>query len=459
MYAPPIYAVSRPQDDKLRLVVHHSYGEFSLNSMINREDITGVRLDGLRSFGASLLAFRKRNPSIPLVVWKSDVAAAYRQMPMHPYWQIFQIVSAFNERRVDRCNNFGGRASQKIWASFISLVLWIAVFKRNIRALKCYVDDHYSFAIQGDITFYHPYAKFMPTDQVKLLCLWDKINLPHDEAKQVSGPIIPCIGFDIDPNAMTVVMSPDRRQALIDTCWQFIKVGARRSLRDFQSLQGHISWSLNVYPKLRPALCATYAKTAGKSEANTLVRVNNDMRRELSWFVEHVQKSDGVHFLKSVEWSPTDSDISVMIAYVDASGIGIGVWFPGEYVGYQCPLPIDAPKDVIFFFEALTVCSAIHLTRNHIKTSCLVVFTDNTNTFDIFSSLRAQPSYNRILISAMNVLIEDNLDLRVFNIPGKDNIIADPLSRFKNERARMLAPRLIILSFTPPRDALGEVKK
>jgi hypothetical protein len=459
MYSPPIHAAPRTQDDKLRLVVNHSYGEYSLNSMISRDDITGVRLDGLHAFGASLLAFRKHNPSVPLIMWKADVKAAYRQMPMHPFWQILQVVSAFDERRVDRCNNFGGRASQKIWASFCSLVLWIAVFKRNLTSLKCYVDDNYSFAKEGDLSYYAPYKKFMPSDQVKLLLLWDEINLPHDEEKQVSGPIITCIGFDIDPNAMTVVMSPDRRQALVDTCVQFIRVGARRSLRDFQSLQGHINWSLNVYPKLRPALCASYAKTAGKSEPNGLIRVNNDMRRELSWFVAHVRNSDGVHLLKSVEWSPTDSNQTTLVAYVDASGVGIGIWFPGEYVGYQCRLPDNAPRDVIFFFEALAVCSAVHLSRAFAKTSRLVVYTDNTNAFDIFTSLRAQPCYNRILISAMDVLIEDDRDLRVFHVPGKDNIVADPLSRFLNELALKLAPLLEIRTFIPPRDALGEVKK
>jgi hypothetical protein len=299
----------------------------------------------------------------------------------------------------------------------------------------------------------------MPTDQVKLLLLWDEINLPHDEAKQLSGPILTCIGFDIDPNAMTVVMSPDRRQALIETCEQFLNIGARRSLRDFQSLQGHINWSLNVYPRLRPALCASYAKTAGKSEANGLIRVNNDMRRELTWFIDHVRNSDGVHFLKSAEWSPADSRLAATVAYVDASGVGIGIWFPAKFIGYQCLLPLEAPKDVIFFFEALAVCSAIHLSRNFVRTSRLIIYTDNSNTFDIFNSLRALPPYNCILISAMNVLMDNDLDLRVFLIPGKDNIIADPLSRFRNNLAIQLAPRLSIHNFIPPRDALGDCKK
>jgi hypothetical protein len=86
----------------------------------------------------------------------------------------------------------------------------------------------------------------------------------------------------------------------------------------------------------------------------------------------------------------------------------------------------------------------------------LIVFTDNTN---IFTSLRVLPPYNHILISMMNVLIDNDLDLRIFHIPGKDNIIADPPSWFLNDQTCMLAPRLVILNFTPPRDALGAVKK
>ena len=58
---------------------------------------------------------------------------------------------------VDHCNNFGGRGSQMIWASFISLVLWIAVYKYHLPALKCYIDDHFSIAVTGDLTLYPPY--------------------------------------------------------------------------------------------------------------------------------------------------------------------------------------------------------------------------------------------------------------------------------------------------------------
>ena len=59
----------------------------------------------------------------------------------------------------------------------------------------------------------------------------------------------------------------------------------------------------------------------------------------------------------------------------------------------------------------------------------------------------------------MDILIKDDRDLHVFHIPGKDNIIADPLSRYLNELALKLTPHLTIHTFIPPQDALGDIKK
>jgi hypothetical protein len=128
-------------------------------------------------------------------------------MLMHPLWQIKQVVNIDGQFSIDRCNNFGGCASQKIWWSFISLVLWIAVFKQDLHALKCSVGNHFSFCVAGDLELYNKYNTFLPSGQVAQLQLWDEINLPHEEAKQISGACIPIISFKVDPNMMSVKMS------------------------------------------------------------------------------------------------------------------------------------------------------------------------------------------------------------------------------------------------------------
>jgi hypothetical protein len=145
----PMHTVPKPNSNKLRLVVDHTAGDYSLNSMIERDAIKGTKLDGLHSLGVSLLHFHEQHPNVELVLFKSDVSQAFCRLPMHPLWQVKQILTVHGQRHVDQNNNFGGRGSPKVWISFMSLVAWIAIHCILIDALKTYMDDSFSFEIAG----------------------------------------------------------------------------------------------------------------------------------------------------------------------------------------------------------------------------------------------------------------------------------------------------------------------
>ena len=139
MYSMPIHAVPKPRSAKFRLVTDHSAGQYALNRMISRDDIAGVTLDNVHDLGQALRLIHLQDPEARLILWKADVSEAYRQMPMHPLWQIKQVVTIDSPRYVDHCNVFGGRASQRIFHAFMSLVIWIAVIKLLIALLYIYV--------------------------------------------------------------------------------------------------------------------------------------------------------------------------------------------------------------------------------------------------------------------------------------------------------------------------------
>jgi hypothetical protein len=112
----PVHTVPKPPDDKLWLVMDHSAGPYSINSMIDCQSIAGVKLDSIKTLGDSIRGFRDLHlidclDISSLTLWKLDVAAAYCQMPMHHLWQIKQIVTINSQFSVDRCNNFGGCGS------------------------------------------------------------------------------------------------------------------------------------------------------------------------------------------------------------------------------------------------------------------------------------------------------------------------------------------------------------
>jgi hypothetical protein len=337
-------------------------------------------------------------------------------------------------------------------------VCWIAERVKGIRHLKCYIDDNCSFARVGDVKYYPPYGKYFPTDQTKLLELWDQIGLPHEDRKQIYGPVVPFIGFDVDPNRMSISINNERRQALIQQITEFAKPGKRQTLKEFQSIAGRVNWSLAVFPLLKPGLSAVYAKMAGKTRLHGPIRVNNAVRDELLWFAKHAAQSDGIFLLKTVAWDPTSDLIDTTTCYADACPRGMGFWFPEFNLGFQCLIPEDTNPQFIFYYEALTVsCCMLHELA-HTK-SRLVVYSDNSNTVDIWHSLKASPPYNDLLIIGVDSLIEHQIDARVLHVSGDVNIIADALSRFNNKLALQLVPGLHVTTFTPPRGTLGAHKK
>jgi hypothetical protein len=106
MYSVPMHTVPKPNSDKLCLIVDHTAGEYSLNSMIDCDAIKGTKLDGLHSLGASLLHFWKQHSTVELVMFKSDISQAFHHLPMHLLWQVKQILTVHGQQHVDH-NNCG----------------------------------------------------------------------------------------------------------------------------------------------------------------------------------------------------------------------------------------------------------------------------------------------------------------------------------------------------------------
>ena len=152
------------------------------------------------------------------------------------------------------------------------------------------------------------------------------------------------------------------------------------------------------------------------------------MRDDLHWASKHIRISSGVYILRSLKWDQSDAD---RVIYCDACMTGMGFWYPNEPVpeAFYSPVPSGVPTDFIFYYEALCVLSALHHASLSLCTpSKIIIFTDNTNTVDIFSSLRALPAYNPILKSAVDLLLQFDHQLRVLYVPGDENHVADALS-------------------------------
>jgi len=466
MYSMPIHAVPKPRSTDLRMVTDQSAGQYSLNFMIPHAGIAGYPLDNMKRLGEILLDIRKHEGNVALTLFKSDVAEAYRLMPVHPFWQIKQINTVDGLRFVDRNNAFGGRASGSIWIAFSGLVAWIAKNVKGIPYLSVYSDDFYAPEREANVAWCDKFQKFIPSAQKQLLDLWTELGIPFKERKQVSGPILTIIGIEVNVNDMTLTLPGEARMALISEIEAFIGYSThtthsprnlRHALRRWQRLAGWINWGFNVFPLLRPCLNTFYPKIKGKEAPNQPIWLNNAVKADLLWALSHIRNSSGVHLLTATDWTVNTSDLTI---YCDACLDGMAYWYPDHGVGYYCEIEQRLPDQFIFYWEALCILSALsHAASTSEIPMKILIFTDNANTVDIFHSLRCLPEYNAILKHSVDICLATNHQLRVLHVPGEQNIVADALSRKDFTRAIATAPGLKLRFFEPPRLPLGASKK
>jgi hypothetical protein len=242
---------------------------------------------------------------------------------MHPLWQIKQVVKIDNDNKytVDWHKNYGNLTAGDLWGAFFALVIWIAIHVKHLTDLFAYVNDSFSWELEGNFLHYAPYNKLLPAKQVHLLELWDEIGICHNKRKQEWGPQFTIIGLEVDANAMTITMPAKSHANLLDAICAFAITGTQHSLCKLQKLRGWINWALNAWPLLHPSLCHLYAKISGKQQTHAKLWVNQELIGELLWLARHISNSNGIFILDSIDWPLATMNKAL---FTDASGTGMG---------------------------------------------------------------------------------------------------------------------------------------
>src|SRR5258708_7939163 len=447
-----VFTVPKKGSVKLCLVNDHSAGLNLINLLIPTEG-GFVVLDNLSDLGANIHAVMHKNAGMrPKLLWKSDASEAYRRLPMHPWWQVQQATLIDGEYHIDRCAVFGNHASGCLWCLFFGLVCWVGIHELGIEGLLHYVDDAFNVSFNDELTFYHPYQHLMPADQTRFLLLLDQIGLPHEDKKQLHGATLEIIGLVVSLKDMTISMSSEAKQKLIDSIHDFVLNTPdnkhQQPLRAWLRMLGHANWGLNAFPILKPALNSSYDKISGKVVLNQGVYVNKVVREDLLWFADSLIHLDGVRLFEAEEWLSEEADLEI---WSDASKDGLGFWAP-KYSSafFGDPVIHDGLPFNIFLNEAIAILAAIHWsTLLHPTPHHLTIHTDSSNLFNIFNSLCASNPYNSILMSAALIQIDYRVALCIFFITGNQNTIADALSHHSFDFVHNLVPNVSIQHFTP----------
>jgi hypothetical protein len=175
---------------------------------------------------------------------------------------------------------------------------------------------------------------------VSLLLLWDELEIPHEEHKQVYGSPLPVIGFEVDPNFIKITLKEESKIALVAEIREFARYKSKRSLQDFEHIAGSLNWALNVALLLKLGLSAIYVKIKGKSNTKGMIWMNHSVVHELLLAAFHLERSDGIYLLKSLSWQLHCLPLDVLQIYCDMLGMGMGFCICPLTLGFKPTFPV-----------------------------------------------------------------------------------------------------------------------
>ena len=164
-------------------------------------------------------------------------------------------------------------------------------------------------------------------------------------------------------------------------------------------------------------------QTLRDNAKKTKILLNDTFFRDLNWFNVFLSQCNGVTFYDNLT---CQSEI-----HLDASLTGLGAVF--DNMIYSLPFEKNYMGYNIVQLEILNILVACKVWATHWANKRIKIWCDNLAVVEVLNSWKSRDetlatcARNIWMLSAMC-----NFDIILFHIPGRDNTIADLLSRWTN---------------------------
>ena len=431
----PIGLVPKKHSTKFRTIFHLSYpksGASSINYSIPKEEY------GLQYITIDNAIHGILNSGPGCFLAKTDIESAFRLIPLKPsdyelfgmYWQGHYFY--------DRVLPFGLRSAPYLFNQLSEAIEWILVNKCLI-SFACHILD--------DFLIIEPAADLAPHDQScrqslsAMLLTFTNLCIPIAPTK-TQGPstTLEFMGITLDSIRMEARLPLDKVERILTSLSDF---QGRKSctLKELQSLIGTLNFACRVIPPGRPFLQRMVALTRNITKPHHHIKLSAGFFLDLHMWQKFISGWNGAGFFLSTAWVDSDS----LSLYTDASGtLGFGgifgsKWFHGHWEHHQ---QLSQPDMSIAWQELFALVVACHLWGSDFANKRILLFCDNESVVSIVNSKRSHVPRVMDLLRHLTLLtLEHNFYLKVRHIEGKQNEIADALSRFQMDRFRALAPQ------------------
>ena len=355
---------------------------------------------------------------------KLDLKSAYRHVPVHPDDQALLAVRWQGHTFVDTALPFGLCSAPKIFTALADGLAW-GMACEGISSFIHYLDDFFFCAPALSQECHRALSLAVP------LC--ESLGFPVSPDKVV-GPstIITFLGIELDSVAMEMRLPPVKvdRLKLTLASWRVRHAATKRQL---QSIIGQLADASAVVPQGRSFLRALIETMKIPKLPDHFVRLNLECRADLIWWSEFIQRWNGVAFFPG---RPVQKVVTS-----DASGS----WGCGAYVEdggvvewLQLAWPPSWQNANIAAKELLPIVLSLALWGSRWSGSRVLFRTDNQAVVAALTSFSARdPTMSHLL----RCLFFFDVEHKVVHLPGRDNALADAISRNKVDQFFSLCPQ------------------
>ena len=425
----------RKHDGGWRKIHHLSYpGSRSVNANIP-DDYSPISYSTVQDI---LDMVRQAGKGSLLV--KRDISDAFRNIPVAPTSQWLLGFQWNNKFYQEAALPFGLSTAPFIFNLFSEALHWILQSWLDIPLLRHLLDD-FIYVIplgEGSLTT----AQRLDEAYRELT---DLLGVPRNDKKDCQGTTIIALGVEIDSVNMIARLPADKLQKVLDRTTAALE-HTSITLDDIEKLCGYLSFCSSVV-----RLGWVYMRNIWTFVASFPNRHYRQMRRRLppsvrddiQWWNSFVQHYNGIHFFDTVSRE-------TIHLYTDASALGMGGFYfegatdrwsigPAKFAQTLTKCHAFSAKIVppalgetfdINPFEIAAIWLAFTTWGHAWRHKRVVIHTDSSTARDGLTKHTLRGVANVPLRKTLLLAASLDVDVEPHWLPGKNNELADALSRF-----------------------------
>ncbi|KAK3105594.1 hypothetical protein FSP39_001375 [Pinctada imbricata] len=271
------------------------------------------------------------------------------------------------------------------------------------------------------------------------------------EKTQVPTTKLTIYGIEVDSEIMQSRLPVEKVQKIQHKLREFL-LRKKVTLRELQSLVGLLNFACSVVVPGRAFLRWLINLTCGINYPFHFIRLSKEVKEDLFMWQRFIENFNGKCVFLPMEWSPS----SHLTLFTDASGaIGFAAVLQDQKIWFAHKWAINLMDYQIAIKELFPIVLALEIRGDHLSNKRILFRSDNKAVVDVLNS---QTSRDTIILKLIRrlvlVALKYNIHFRARHIAGKENTVADLLSRFKFQEALVVAPNLARSQTTVPASLL-----